>query len=99
METETTRVEVIRAHYYDGDRKPGERYDCANRFLLLVVERGYVRIVDQQQQAVHEVVITSTTNPETIEIPLKRKRGRPFGSGMGHYKKRSIVSETSVDHR
>jgi hypothetical protein len=99
---ETTRVEVISAHYYERDRQSGERYDCANQYLPVLLGRGLVRVVDQQGDTSEFVVesITpsqSVSEPFSIEVVLKRKRGRPFGSGMGHYKKRSVVSETSVD--
>jgi len=93
---ETTRVEVLSAHFYDRDRQPGERYDCANQYLPILVPLGRVRVVDQGQEAVEPLIFNQATDLATMPIPLKRKRGRPFGS-HGPYKKRSVVSETSVD--
>jgi hypothetical protein len=96
MDKDTTRVEVLSAHFYDRDRQPGDRYDCANQYLPILVTLGRVRVVDQRQEAVEPLIFNQATDLATMPIPLKRKRGRPFGS-HGPYKKRSVVSETSVD--
>ena len=100
---ETTRVEVVSAHYYDRDRQPGERYDCANQYLPVVLGRGLVRIVDQQNLSPSvelDIIEASGFAVQPLspngELVIKRKRGRPFGS-HGPYKKRSVVSETGVD--
>lgn len=102
MDKETTRVEVLSAHYYGRDRQPSERYDCANQHLPVVLGRGLVRIVEDQESLTSKDFIESEVAIPWAEYPVnepqtpKRKRGRPFGS-HGPYKKRSIVSETSVD--
>jgi hypothetical protein len=95
MKQEVTEVEVIAAHFYERDRQPGERYDCDNRHLPIVLGRDYVRIVDTQEVVIPFVAvdvepIQMNPHPPTMMLPEKKKRGRPPGSGLGHYNKRSV---------
>lgn len=97
------RVEVLVAHVFQSKRREiGEQYDINDRdepevYRTVVEAYKWARPVDgyvtREMKAEEMPEIAGFGYAQEAEAPIKRKRGRPKGSGIGHYNRRDLRAE------